>query len=117
MKQDPRTLGRLVVLEVALEVLEEIGPMLEGVRAKDRSLEDQLKRASQSIALNLAEAAGNRGGHRRNRLETALGSTYETRTALRIVRVWGYAPRERVDRALVGLDRVAAMTYRWLTRV
>jgi four helix bundle protein len=116
MKEDQRTLGRLVVLEVALEVVEDIGAILDGVRAKDRGLEDQLKRASQSIALNLAEAAGNRRGNRRNRLETALGSAYETRTALRIVRAWGYAPKERVDRALRGLDRVAAMTYRWLAR-
>jgi four helix bundle protein len=116
MKQDQRTLGRLVVLEVALSVLDEIGPLLEEVKRRDASLEDQLRRASQSMALNLAEAAGNRRGNRRNRLETALGSAYETRTALRIARAWGYASGERVERALRGLDRVGAMTYRWLAR-
>ncbi|MFW5877174.1 MAG: four helix bundle protein [Myxococcota bacterium] len=72
------------------------------------------KRASQSMALNLAEAHGSRAGNRRARLETALGSTQESRVALRIAAAWGYVDRSRARSIDAELDRVAAMTWRWL---
>jgi four helix bundle protein len=106
----------LVVVEVALAAVERLGPMVRRVAEQDRHLGDQLKRAAQSMALNLGEAAGSRAGNRRARLETALGSTYESRVALRIAAAWGYVDA-RDARAVDGqLDRVAAMTWRWLHR-
>ncbi|MBX3249553.1 MAG: four helix bundle protein, partial [Myxococcales bacterium] len=70
----------LQALEVSLQLIDALAPMIRAVAQHDRSLMDQLRRAAQSIALNLAEALGHRAGNRRLRLETALGSAYETRT-------------------------------------
>ena len=58
--------------------------------AFNRSMADELKRAPTSVALNLAEADGNRGGNRRIRLETAAGLLVESRTALKVSAAWQY---------------------------
>ena len=95
-------------------MLDAIAPLVGRIAEHDLSLSDQLRRAAQSVTLNLAEATGHRAGNRRLRLESALGSTYETRAALRVARTWGYLPAEQTDPALTLADRVAAMTYRLL---
>ena len=95
-------------------MLDAIAPLVGRIAEHDRSLSDQLRRAAQSVTLNLAESTGHRAGNRRLRLESALGSTYETRAALRVARTWGYLPAEQTDPALTLADRVAAMTYRLL---
>ena len=95
-------------------MLEAIAPLVGRIAQHDRSLADQLRRAAQSVTLNLAESTGHRAGNRRLRLESALGSTYETRAAFRVARTWGYVPAEQTDPALTLADRVAAMTYRLL---
>ncbi|MBX3246455.1 MAG: four helix bundle protein [Myxococcales bacterium] len=104
----------LQALEVSLQLIDALAPMIRTVAQHDRSLMDQLRRAAQSISLNLAEALGHRAGNRRLRLETALGSAYETRTALHIIGRWGYADGAQVEHALELVDRVGAMTYRLL---
>jgi len=75
----------------------------------DRSLAHQLRRAAQSVTLNLAESAGHHGGNRRLRNESALGSAYETWACLRIARSWGYIATNSAGDALAIVDRVAAM--------
>jgi four helix bundle protein len=79
-----------------LEALPEIGRVTKVIRGHDRDLADQLRRAATSIALNLAEADGNAGGNRRNRLHTALGSLREVRAALRVAVAFEYVAAERV---------------------
>jgi four helix bundle protein len=105
---------RLHVLELALAAIDDVGPLVRRVAEHDRSLADQLRRAAQSMALNLGEAAGSRAGNRRARLESALGSTQESRVALRIAAAWGYLAAEDAQAVDAKLDRVAAMTWRWL---
>jgi four helix bundle protein len=102
------------VLRLSLSAVEALAPLVRRVAEHDRSLADQLRRAAQSIALNLGEAAGSRAGNRRARLETALGSTQESRVALRIAAAWGYLSGEDAQALDAMLDRVAAMTWRWL---
>ena len=102
------------VLELALDVLGRLRPVLEFIRARDRDLADQLRRSASSIALNLAESNGSDSGNRRARLRTALGSTQETRAALRVAQAWQYLSRSQVDPLEADLDRVAAMTFRLL---
>jgi four helix bundle protein len=75
----------------------------------------QLSRASESIALNLAEGRARRDGDRRRHYEMAAGSASEVTVALRIARTKRYITSE--DEAAMNelLDRVRAMLYR-LTR-
>ena len=63
-------------------------PLMPRIRQRDKSLEDQLRRAASSIGLNCAEAAFSDPGNRRARLFTAAGSANETRHALRQAVAW-----------------------------
>jgi four helix bundle protein len=49
------------------------------VREQDKALADQMKRAAQSVVLNIAEARGSDAGNARSRFATACGSAKEVR--------------------------------------
>jgi four helix bundle protein len=64
-----------------------------------------LERSSVSVVLNLAERYGSRGGNKRLRYETALGSARETLANLDVGEAIGYvtvdpALRDRLDRII-----------------
>ncbi len=65
-------------------VVRELSPLVHALRRVDRSLSDQLRRAAQSVVLNIAEACGSDPGNARARFATACGSAKETRAALHI---------------------------------
>ena len=109
-----KTSFSLRTLNKSLELVAAVAPLVEPVARHDRDLRSQLRRATQSISLNLAEAMGHNGGNARLRLESALGSTYETRACLRIAISWGYLTEQDTTEALALLDETAAMTYRLL---
>jgi four helix bundle protein len=69
---------------VMLDAIEMMQPLIEKVRARNRSLAGQLDEASESVPLNIAEGSGNRGGTRRERYNTALGSARETVACLQV---------------------------------
>jgi four helix bundle protein len=81
---------------------------------KDASLENQLRRAMASVALNLAEGVGSFGGIKKQRYRTALGSLHEVVMALELARSLGYvtaidgelaANLARAGRMIAGLAR------------
>jgi four helix bundle protein len=45
------------VAELSFELIEELRPLVETIRRRDRSLADQIMRAASSVALNVAEVA------------------------------------------------------------
>src|SRR5262245_30334008 len=100
------TPASLTVVQVALDGVARLRPLLEGLRRHDRSLEDQIRRASSSVVLNLAEAARCEGGNRRMRLETADGSLSEARVALKLATAWGYIEVSETEAVDAQLDRV-----------
>ncbi len=106
------TTSLFVVLDVSIEAIAILRPIVSSVRQHDRDLSDQLRRALSSISLNIAEGDGSRGGNRVARFSTALGSTREARAALRVAAAWGYVSRADVDAGDAMLDRVAAMLHR-----
>ena len=100
----------LRIYSFILEVLRKIAPLETRIRKHDSDLARQLRRASSSIALNCAEAAGSQAGNVKARFRNALGSTYETRACLDVAEVFRYA---EVDAQLRDdLDRIAATLYR-----
>ena len=101
-------------LELMLTTMESVRGCVVVVGRFDRDRHRQLKRAINSVILNLAEANGRRGGDRRRSIETARGSLEETRVALKLAMAWGYLPEKKVERIDAVLDRVGAMTWRWL---
>ncbi|MDH3727424.1 MAG: four helix bundle protein [Myxococcales bacterium] len=73
----------------ARRVVREVAPLLQVIRSRDKALADQLKRAAQSVVLNIAEARGSDAGNARSRFATACGSAKEVRAALHIASDWG----------------------------
>ena len=92
-------------------IVRELRPVVEAVREVDAKLADQLRRAAQSVVLNIAEARGNDGGNTRLRFATACGSAKEMRAALDVASDWGYIESHRVTQLDRRLDRVCAITW------
>ena len=101
-------------LSLSYDLIEALSSVIPAVRRCDASLADQLRRAAQSVALNLAESTGNTRGNRRLRIESAFGSAQE-KAALHIARCWGYVDAASVERAFGLADDIAKLCWR-LTR-
>ena len=98
-------------LEFSLAVLDTLAPIERKLRARRKSLADQVIRAAESIALNLAEGRQRAGLDRIALYRVAAGSAAELTTALRIARSrdWiSHAEYAAVDR---DLDRVRAIAW------
>ena len=102
-------------LEVAVEMTREIREIVEAIHKRSAPLADQLRRAVESVALNLGEARWRSGKDRSNRYRIAAGSAQEAHTALRLAEAWGYVRGDRIERVLSLLDRLLAMLWK-LTR-
>jgi four helix bundle protein len=89
----------------------ELAPLLQTIREHDKSLADQLKRAAQSVVLNIAEGRGNDAGTARARFSTACGSAKEVRAALNVASDWGYIEARRATNLDERLDQVCAITW------
>jgi four helix bundle protein len=100
------------VLDVAIEAIELLAPIVARIRRHDRDLGEQIRTALSSVALNVAEGHRSQGGHRIARFSTAAGSNAESRAALRVAVAWGYVEARDIEAGEATLDRVAALLYR-----
>jgi four helix bundle protein len=99
------------VYDRARRLVRELAPLLHTIREHDKSLADQLKRAAQSVMLNIAEARGNDAGNAKARFSTACGSAKEVRAALNIASDWGYIEARMASHLDERLDEVCAITW------
>jgi four helix bundle protein len=87
---------------------------IAAIEKRDPDLGRQVKRASSSVVLNIAEGSGSFGRVRTARYRTALGSARETVACLRVAEAYGYAEampaslRQAMDRVIGTLVKVAA---------
>jgi four helix bundle protein len=95
----------------AREIVRELAPLVRRIREQDAKLADQLRRAAQSVVLNIAEGRGNDAGNARLRFATACGSAKEVRAALGVASDWGYVEPRVVEPLDLRLDRVCAITW------
>ncbi len=95
----------------AREVVRELRPVVHTIRAQDKALAEQLKRAAQSVVLNIAEARGNDAGNARARFSTACGSAKKVRAALHVASDWGYIKPPMASDLDKRLDEVCAITW------
>jgi four helix bundle protein len=100
------------VLQVAIDAIRKMRPVVIAIRRCDRELGEQIRRAASSVALNIAEGNRNEGGLRLSRFSTAAGSNAEVRAALQVAVAWGYVEANDVEEVEMLLDRVAAMLHR-----
>lgn len=102
----------LQVASLSIQLIEELRPLIPRVRARDKSLADQLVRAASSVALNIAEAEGSDPGNRRARFFTAAGSASETLAALKVAAAWQYFPAGAAQPAHALVRRIIAILWR-----
>ena len=100
------------VKELSIQLIEVLAPVMPRIKQRDKSLEDQLRRAASSIGLNVAEAAHSDPGNKRARFHTAAGSARETQHALRQAVKWRYVAASDAERALGLVRRVVAILWR-----
>jgi four helix bundle protein len=99
-------------LEAAVSMVEALGPVEARVRARRKSLADEVGRAGESVALNISEGRMRAGLDRADLYRRAAGSAAELTTALRIARARGYVSAGDVATVEPLLDRVRAMLWR-----
>ncbi len=103
----------LRIYTTVIEMLTMLRPVVAQIEVHDKDLARQLRRASSSIALNVSEGSGSRGGTRRERYCNALGSARETGACLDVAEALGYLGavdeglRDRLDRVRATLVKVA----------
>ena len=98
----------LRIYETMLDVLRMLRPVIAQIEKHDRDLGNQLRRASSSVPLNIAEASGSSGGTRSVRYRTALWSAREVGACLDVALALGYV--QAVDATLESrLDAVRAV--------
>ena len=105
----------LIVGDLSIELVERLRPLVSRIKARDKSLADQLQRAANSVALNIGEAEYSDPGNRRARFHTAAGSAGETRAALRLALAWRIVARTNGEPAMALLERILPMLWK-LTR-
>jgi four helix bundle protein len=105
----------LIVADLSIELIERLRPLVPRIKARDKSLADQLQRAASSIALNIGEAEYSDPGNRRARFHTAAGSAGETRAAVRTAVAWGIITRADGAAAAAVLEQILPILWK-LTR-
>jgi four helix bundle protein len=104
----------LRIYDDMLDALRTMRKVVAAIEKRDSDLARQLRRATISVVLNIAEGSGSSGGNRTARYRTALGSARETLACLRIAEACGFvdavpgAILDSVNRVVGTLVRVAA---------
>jgi four helix bundle protein len=100
----------LRIYQAILDAVEELQPVVRRIELRDRDLGRQLRRASCSIALNVAEGMYSRGQNRQVRYHSALGSARETLACLELAqRCCAVAPPASLH---PGLNRIIGTLVR-----
>ena len=100
------------IVDVALETLGLLRPVLLRIRREDPGLYRQVRDALNSMVLNLAEGEYSDPGTRKARFHSACGSANEARAGVRAALAWGYVGASTCDAGLAQLDRVVATLWK-----
>ncbi|HMI94044.1 MAG TPA: four helix bundle protein [Polyangiales bacterium] len=80
----------LRIYPVCLEMVRDVRSYVERIARFDRDLARQLRKASTSVPINVAEGSGSRAGRRRNAYDIARAEAKETLGILETAEAAGY---------------------------
>ena len=103
---------KLEVLNVALDAIALLRPIVVRIKKHDRNLARQVTDAANSCVLNTGEGALSDPGTRRSRYQSAAGSANEVRVGVLAAVRWGYVSEPGAAPVLDHYDRVVAMLYK-----
>jgi four helix bundle protein len=107
-------ISMLRIYDTSLSVITKLRPVIGAIERHDGDLARQLRRASASTVLNIAEGSYARGGNRKALYQVALGSAKESKACIDVAVALGYI--ERVDgELLAGISSICAVLYRLVT--
>jgi four helix bundle protein len=101
-----------IALQVSIEVVASLRPVVEELHRVDADLADQIRRAASSAALNVAEGNQRTGKDRAYHFRIAAGSAAEVRAAVAVGAAWGAIDTAQQHALGPLLDRQAALLYR-----
>jgi len=107
---------RRIAYQIAMEAARRLGPNLAAIRRRDRDLDKQLRRATQSFVLNLAEGNRRRGQDRIHLFRVAAGSAAEVKAGLDLAVAWEYLGEAQAGPARDQLDQLLAVCWRLTER-
>ena len=96
----------------AIEVVRELGGVIRAIEGKDAALANQLRRASASVALNIAEGEHGMGRRKQASFSVALGSARESRACVEVGVALGYLEAGASPELADDLDHVIGMLYK-----
>ena len=99
-------------LEMSLTVLDRVAEVEPKIRAKRKSLANEIGRAAESIALNVSEGSQRAGLDKPDLYRRAAGSARETQAHLRVALASGWIQPRDVQEILPLLDRELAILWR-----
>jgi four helix bundle protein len=103
---------KLQVLDVALEAIQHLSPLMRRIRRHDRKLAQQITDAANSVVLNIGEGSHNDAGTRKSRYHSAAGSANEVRVGILAAVRWGHITEQQSVQVVHLYDRVVAMLYK-----
>jgi len=95
--------------EVARELIQELREVVPVIEREDRELADQLRRAANSVLLNLGEGQRSFKGNKHKHYAIAHGSANEVRSAVDLGVAWGWLEEPHAARAI--LDRLLRLLW------
>ena len=99
------------VLDFTIHVASLMRPVVTATARHDRELASQIRRATSSFVLNIAEAFGTKKGTERVQFENALGSLYEARAGVRLAVAWRYVAEGDTLAVVVAMDRLSGRVF------
>jgi four helix bundle protein len=101
-----------IALEVSIEVVELLQPVIARLRRRDSKLAAQLSDSSSSAPLNLAEGSQRCGKDQLHHYRIAAGSAREARVTVRVARCAGHLDGLDLAQLDAAMDRQGALLYR-----
>jgi four helix bundle protein len=115
-ESEVKVMMKLEIYQVSVQKVASVSRLARMVQKHDADLARQMRRASTSVPLNIAEGVHSRGGNKAVRLQTAMASARETMAAIDVSVAAEYISGDKAPELLDQLDRIVATLWKLVHR-